>query len=69
MLTSTSFGLTYYGSIFGVVTFFIMAGAAAGPLMAGYMYDIMNTYQWAFIIFIVLYIIAIPAIMVLRRPK
>ena len=69
MLTSTSFGLTYYGSIFGVVTFFIMAGAAAGPLMAGYMYDIINTYQWAFISFLVLYIISIPAILVLRRPK
>jgi len=69
MLTSTRFGLANYGAIFGVVTLFVYTGTAAGPLMAGYMYDIMHTYRWAFIIFAALYIIAIPAILVLRRLK
>lgn len=69
MLTSTNFGLASYGSIYGIVTLSIMGGAAIGPLMAGYMYDAMNSYFWAFIIFLALYIIAIPAILVLRRPK
>jgi len=69
MLTSTNFGLANYGTIFGVVTLFIYIGTAIGPLMAGYMYDTMNTYHWAFIIFAALYVIAIPAILVLLRPK
>ena len=69
MLTSTTFGLTDYGTIFGVVTLFLNTGAAAGPLMAGYMYDVMNTYQWAFIIFLVLYAISTPTILAVRQPK
>ena len=69
MLTSTSFGLTDYGAIFGLVTLSIMIGSAAGPLTAGYMYDTMNTYHEAFIIFLALYVISIPAILILRRPK
>ena len=69
MLTSTSFGLASYGAIFGVVNLAESIGAATGPLMAGYLYDITNTYHWAFTIFLALYAIAIPAILVLRRPK
>ena len=69
MLTSTNFGLANYGAIFGVVTLFIYIGTATGPLMAGYMYDAMNTYHWAFIIFVALYVITIPAILALRRLK
>ena len=69
MLTSTNFGLANYGAIYGVVNLFIYAGVAIGPLMAGFMYDAMNTYHWAFIIFLALYLVAIPAILVLRRPK
>jgi len=69
MLVSTNFGLASYGAIFGVVTLFNNIGAATGPLMAGFMYDTMNTYYWAFIVFIALYLMAIPAILVVRRYK
>ena len=69
MLTSTTFGLADYGTIFGVVTLFLNAGAATGPLMAGYMYDSMNNYLLAFIIFLALYVIAIPPMLAVRRPK
>jgi len=69
MLTSTHFGLASYGTIFGVAMFFHSVGASAGPLMAGYMYDMMNTYYWAFIIFLAFYVVALLAILVLRRPK
>ena len=44
-------------------------GDIAGPAVAGYMYDIMDTYHWAFIIFLALYAVAIPTILVVRRPK
>ena len=69
MLTSYTFGLVSYGAIFGVVSMFQSAGTAIGPSMGGFMYDIMNTYHWAFIIFLVLYLIALPAVLLIRRPS
>jgi MFS family permease len=69
MLVSTSFGLAAYGVIFGVVNIAQSAGVAIGPLMAGYMYDIMGTYFWAFVILLGLYVVSIPAVLTVRRPK
>jgi len=69
ILTSTNFGLANYGAIYGVVNLFLHTGTATGPLLAGYMYDAMNTYHWAFIILLTLYAVTLPAILVLRRPK
>ena len=66
---SRSFGLASYGAIFGVMTMIAMVGSATGPLMAGYMYDAMNTYHWAFIIFIALLAVAIPIALAVRRPR
>ncbi len=69
MLTSTNFGLAAYGAIFGAINFVQSIGAATGPLMAGYMYDIIGSYQRAFIIFLVLFAVAIPIILAMRHPK
>jgi len=69
VLTSRSFGLASYGAIFGMMTMMVMIGNATGPLMAGYMYDAMNTYHWAFIIFIALLAVAIPIALAVRRPR
>ena len=44
-------------------------GVSTGPLIAGYMYDAMNSYYLAFIIFFALCVIAIPLILVVRHPK
>jgi MFS family permease len=68
MLVSTNFGLTAYGTIFGIISFTMAVGAATGPLMAGYIFDAMGNYNWAFIIFIILYAVAIVAILPVRRP-
>jgi len=67
MLTSTSFGLAHYGAIFGMITFDQLVGTATGPLMAGFMYDAMNTYRLAFTILAALYVVAIPAILLVHR--
>ncbi len=69
MLTSTNFGLASYGTIFGMLALIQSIGDATGPLMAGYMYDAMNTYHLAFIISIILCVVAIAAILMVRRPK
>ena len=69
MLASTSFGLASYGAIFGVMSLFQNVGMGTGPLLAGNIYDATNSYIDAFTIFVVLYAVAIPAILALRRPK
>jgi MFS family permease len=69
MLASTSFGLVSYGAIFGVFSLAQQIGASTGPLMAGYMYDAMKTYHWAFIIFLALCAVGIVASLLVRRPK
>ena len=69
MLISVNFGLVAYGTLFGLITLAQGIGTSTGPLMAGYMYDTMGSYHWAFIIFIILFAVAIPTILVVRRPK
>ena len=69
LLVSRSFGLAFYGAVFGVVNLAQSIGTATGPLLAGVMYDQMGTYRWAFILFASLYAIAIPAVLLVRRPK
>ena len=69
MLVSRSFGLAFYGSVFGIINLAQSIGTATGPLVAGVMYDSMGTYRWAFILFAVLYGIAIPAVLLVKRPR
>ena len=66
---STNFGQKSYGSIFGTIILIQNMGTALGPLFAGSLFDIANTYQWAFITFLVLYAMAIPATLLIRRPQ
>jgi len=69
MLTSTSFGLASYGAIFGMMSLLMSIGVGVGPLFAGYVHDITGNYLVAFIVFIILLAVAIPTILVVRRPK
>ncbi|MFC1580312.1 MFS transporter [Thermodesulfobacteriota bacterium] len=69
MIVSTSFGLASYGAIFGVVTLIQNVGVSIGPLFAGYIYDTTDGYHWSFVIFMVLYAVAIPTVLAVRRPK
>lgn len=69
LLTSSTFGLASYGAIFGMLSFIQSIGIAAGPLIAGYIYDVMDTYHWAFVLSLALCAVAIPAILAVRRPK
>jgi MFS family permease len=69
MIVSTNFGLASYGAIFGTVILIQNLGASTGPLFAGYIYDTTKGYHWAFVIFMVLYAVAIPTVLAVRRPK
>ena len=69
MLVSTNFGLISYGAIFGAITLAFDIGVSTGPFLAGYIYDMTHSYYWAFVTFILLYFLAIPSMLFVRRPK
>ena len=68
MIVSDNFGLAAYGTIFGVVNIAQSVGVAAGPLLGGYVYDSVGAYHWAFVIYLGLFAISIPSLLVMRRP-
>jgi len=49
-LIARLFGLSSHGSILGVVSFGFTMGAAVGPLLTGYIFDVTGSYQMAFFI-------------------
>jgi len=49
-LVAKLFGLSSHGLIFGVAALGFTLGAAIGPLLAGYIFDVTGSYQLAFII-------------------
>jgi MFS family permease len=67
LLISTTFGSASYGFIFGLLSIFIYAGGAIGPLIAGYSFDIQNSYRWGFIIILILIVAAIPLVLAVPR--
>ncbi len=69
MVISSTFGLASYGAIFGVVSLAQSLGDAFGPLVAGQMFDAMQTYFWVFIMLLVLFVVAISSMLAVRRPK
>ena len=67
-LVTTNFGTTSFGIILGMMRLAQNLGLIVGPLIAGYTYDTMGSYQWIFIIYLALYAVAIPSILAARRP-
>lgn len=63
------FGLKSHGSNLGVLFFLGMIGGAIGPIVTGRLYDIMNTYQTAFIIMLGCMIVAFTMAFFLRPIK
>ena len=49
-LVAEIFGLRSHGLIYGVTGVGFMAGAAAGPWLAGYLFDVMESYKMSFTI-------------------
>jgi MFS family permease len=69
LLVSTNFGLYSYGTIFGALSTFHMVGAGTAPIVYGYLFDRVGSYQWAFIVTAILIALAIPVILAIRRPE
>ena len=68
MLASTSFGLAFYGAVFGALSLAPSIGAATGPFFAGLMYDATGTYYWAFVTFAAMFVVGIPLILLVKKP-
>ncbi|MBN1856811.1 MAG: MFS transporter [Dehalococcoidia bacterium] len=69
MLASTNFGLLFYGAVFGALNMANSMGTATGPLFTGMMHDATGSYLGAFITSAVLLTIAIPAVLMVKKPE
>jgi len=67
LLPTWLFGLASLGTLQGITQMFTSAGSAVGPYLAGYMYDVFQSYHRAFVIFAVICGIGLVAI-TLARP-
>jgi MFS family permease len=68
-LIAELFGIKSHGLILGALNFTITLGSAAGPYLAGLIFDISNSYQLAFILFIALGLIGLILVIILKPVK
>ena len=68
MLSSTNFGLLFYGAVFGALNLAQSVGTATGPLFSGLVHDTVGSYSGAFITAALLLAVAIPAILLVKKP-
>jgi len=68
-LVAGLFGLTSHGLIYGVAHLGFTAGAAVGPVAAGYIFDLTGNYQVAFLVCAAFSIVGIILAAILRPTK
>lgn len=65
-LVAKFFGLSSHGLIYGVLTLGFTSGAAVGPLLAGYIFDLTGSYQLAFLIAAVIAVVGLISTVLLK---
>ena len=63
------FGLSSLGVIFGAILLCSSIGGAAGPIVAGYIFDITESYQIGFLVLIAASAVALVLSMLITKPK
>jgi sugar phosphate permease len=63
------FGLRAFGSIQGLMFFVASVGAFAGPIFAGVVYDVADTYRPAFLIVGLTALVAVPLVLMAGKPR
>ena len=63
------FGIDAFGRTFGLTEFMRRFGAAAGPFVAGYIFDITGSYHYAFASIIAAYLIGMVALFIIHPIK
>ncbi|PKN68940.1 MAG: hypothetical protein CVU54_12600 [Deltaproteobacteria bacterium HGW-Deltaproteobacteria-12] len=66
-LLADRFGSGMLGTIYGVLTFFVVAAASIGPLLGGYLYDRLGSYDVAWQICLGMLILVTFAVMTLKK--
>ena len=69
LLIGECFGLRAFGKVLGVVTISATLGAATGPVLTGRIFDVMGSYETAFVLHIVSFTAGAVAICFLRKPR
>jgi len=63
------FGLRAFGGIQGLMFFVASVGSCAGPIFAGAVYDVMDTYRPAFLVVGLAALVAAPAVLMVGKPQ
>lgn len=62
------FGVRHMGKIMGILEIGWVLGAAAGPALAGYVYDTSQSYQYAFIVTFIISLFVVIMLLAIRIP-
>ncbi len=62
------YGMRAHGAIFGTILFFGTLGGAIGPIMAGRIFDVTSSYQYAFMSLALLAGIGLALVLSLPKP-
>ena len=65
-ISAESFGMKAHGAILGASVFGFSLGGSIGPLLAGYMFDVIGNYQLAFVVFAILSLLSIILTLLLK---
>ena len=68
-LIARLFGLSSHGLIFGVVGLGFTSGAAVGPVVTGYIFDLTGSYQVAFLVCAIIAVVGLIMSSILRPTK
>ena len=63
------FGQTALGAMVGSFTFAYTIGGTVGPVFGGYIFDINDSYTFAFLVYIVFALVASIIAFVLKQPR
>ncbi len=69
LLAVELFGLTSVGVMTAIFSFGVNLGGAIGPVLAGYIFDVSGSYKWAFLVCLILVVIALVINFLLKAPK
>jgi MFS family permease len=68
-LVAEWFGIQHHGTLFGIVVCFGTTGGAAGPLLAGHLFDLSGSYRSTFLILTALALVAWGLLLSLRPAR
>jgi OFA family oxalate/formate antiporter-like MFS transporter len=68
-LQAEYFGLRAFGGIQGLMYFVASVGSFTGPIFAGVIYDVTDSYRFAFLMVALAVLVAVPAILAAGKPQ